>query len=509
MLSTLRVLPLWTVLLALICLVGTAVANASIRSVHHRETAVLRFDHHHRQPSLSWCRSSRCQLERWRGGETEPFAPIKKDNGVTKKTKKKKKKKVSAAAPNNRPSPRAVKAAVSKALQETDAADALGQAIRNHADELRNDETKMISDSMKSLGWAMGAADHDATTGGIHVDPATVLANYFLKSHGGAHGLQSICSVLAAATGFTALLIPTSNAATRLALVRRCLIFAMVKHASGLLAGSFVAAQSIPLTGYRRAVVWVKDLANDPVSQYVFYTAILLLWLPSSAKTAAAAASTTITVPLDYWWKSRQVVPVILLAPILLREVLSTAFVVSDMLLLHATLARRQEDESSSSPGENPWLRKLLITSSTVMNAAMSLLVTPAKWKSSSVIERQEILAKLVSRLSIVFELAAGLILAVDVAFTTAGGGGLLKMAKQTLCLRLYLQFLWMRRRKIHRLAEAVRGGAAEVPFYLLGVLMDPRGAMGLEKDNDESSRRNQQGRPSWKDYATAAFDLN
>jgi hypothetical protein len=117
----------------------------------------------------------------------------------------------------------------------------------------------------------------------------------------------------------------------------------------------------------------------------------------------------------------------------------------------------------------------------------------------------------LVSRLSIVFELMAGLILAVDVAFTTAGGGGLLKMAKQALCLRLYLQFLWIRRRKIHRLAEAVRGGAAEVPFYLLGVLMDPRGAMGLEKDdNDESSRRNNQpGRPSWKDYATAAFDLN
>jgi hypothetical protein len=396
---------------------------------------------------------------------------------------------------------------VNKVLHETDTADALGQAIRNHADELRNDETKMINDSMKSLGWAMGAADHDLTTGGIQIAPGTVLANYFLKSHGGAHGLQSICSILAATTGFAALLVPPSKVATRLALIKRCLIFAMVKHASGLLAGSFVAAQSIPMTGYRKAVEWMKDLANDPVSQYVFYTAIMLLWLPSSsAKTSAAsaaAATTTSTsiVPLDFWWKSYQVVPIILLAPILLREVLSTVFVVSDILLLQATLAK--QDESASS--DNQLLRNVLIASSTMINAAMSLLVTPAKWRSSSVMERQEIVAKLVSRLSIAFELAAGLILAADVAFTTAGGG-LLKMVKQAICLRLYWQFLWIRRRKINRLAEEVRGGAGEVPFYILSVLMDPRAAMGLTKDQTTSHK--QEGQLSWKDYAAAALDL-
>lgn len=421
------------------------------------------------------------QLNLMRGGKE-----ITSTNMSGKKKKKKK------SSPSNI---KKAKAAVNEVLHDTDAADALGEAIRNHADLLRNDDTKMINDSMKSLGWAMGASDHDMT-GGIQVAPGSVLANYFLKSHGGAHGLQSICSALAAATGFAVFLVPKSRHAVRLALIKRCLIFAMVKHASGLLAGSFVAAQSIPMTGYRRAVEWMKDLANDPVSQYVFYTAIILLWLPSTVVKATS-------IPLDYWWKTRQIVPVILLAPILLREVLSTAFVVSDVLLLHATLAK-QNDSS-----DNKLTKSLLVASSTTMNAVMSLLVTPSRWKSSSVAERQEIMAKLVSRLSIVFELATGLIIATDIALTTASGG-LLRMAKQVLCLRLYLQFLWIRRTKIKRLAGEIRGGAGDVPFYLLGILMDPRGAMGFD-GGDHSNQKgdhNKEEEWTWKEYAATVLDL-
>lgn len=480
-------LVMWRTVLVFICLLGLLV-NA--RQIATRKQAVP-FLHHHLFKWSSDQEGPFFDLERWRGGETEQLSPTTKKKKKTGGTKKKKKMKQSSMEPATTAT-KSLKAAVRDALQDTDAADALGQAIRNHADELRNDETKMINDdysTMRSLGWAMGAADHDLI-GGIQVAPASVMANYFLKSHGGAHGLQSICSILAAATGFAAILVPQTKIATRLALIKRCLIFAMVKHVSGLLAGSFVAAQSIPLTGYRRAVEWMKDLANDPVSQYVFYTAIMLLWLPSTKSSS--------TIPLDYWWKLYQAVPIIILAPILLREVMSTVFVISDILLLQATLAKKDE-----SP-DNKLLRNLLIASSTMVNAAMSLLVTSARW-NTSVIERQEILAKLVSRLSIVFELVTGLILAADVAFTVAGGG-FMKMAKQALCLRLYLQFLWIRRKKIERLAREIRGGAGVVPFYILDVLMDPRGAMGLKK---QGSSQKEDGRLSWKDYAAAAFDLD
>ena len=69
--------------------------------------------------------------------------------------------------------------------------------------------------------------------------------NYFLKSHGGAHAIQCLCSALASLAGMAALVVkPTSP--MRITLLQRTMLFAMMKHVSGLLASSVVAAKAIP-----------------------------------------------------------------------------------------------------------------------------------------------------------------------------------------------------------------------------------------------------------------------
>jgi hypothetical protein len=45
------------------------------------------------------------------------------------------------------------------------------------------------------------------------------------------------------------------------------MLFAMVKHVSGLLATTFLTARAIPDVGFREARVWMEQLAIDPVSQ--------------------------------------------------------------------------------------------------------------------------------------------------------------------------------------------------------------------------------------------------
>lgn len=433
-----------------------------------------------------------------RGGDTS--STILDDSSPTsaKKRKRKKRKKTNQTEQS--------KEKVNEALKETDAAGALGDAIRSKAEELRQEATtpstpllpelQHIQESVRSVGLALGASDQH----GVEVDPASVLAHYFLKSHGGAHGLQCICSVLAAATGVGALLFKGGN--MQLSLIQRCMVFAMIKHVAGLLAASFIAAKSIPLSGYRRAADLMSDLAQDPVSQYVFYAADILLWLPRGgsklvdSKTPPDVPSTVTTV----WWQSRGAFPFLLVAPVVLREVISTALVVSDVLVLWATTA------------ENPGgTKKILAVLRAFVNAGMSLLVTPSVWKSADAAERQAILARITSRASLAFEVAVGLLLTADCVISTAGmasgGGGPLRLLKRFLCTRLYLQFLWTRRKKIRRLASTLRGGARHVPFYILDVLMDPQASVGWEKPQKITTKTSDEW--TWKDIARFALDID
>lgn len=419
------------------------------------------------------------------------------------------------------------KEAVSEMLKEKDAATALGDAIRDRADQLRNDEPNTssdastitgattsftIQDSVNSVGWAMGASDH----GGVEAAPASVVVHYFLKSHGGAHALQCCFSVLAALAGLGAVIVPKKNSTLQITLLKRCFFFAMIKHVAGLIAAAFLAAKgSIAESGgFYRAAALMHDLAKDPISQYLFYTANILLWLPSTAtkvpkatkgatETVSAAASPTLV-----WWQAYRMAPVLLVGPVVLRELISTALVISDVLVLWAC---------STTSASSAFVKRLLAVSQAIVNAFMSLLVTPKVWRSATASQRQAILAKLTSKISLAMELAVGVLLTIDSGlavirflFTPENRPGVIDLMKRLICTSLYLQFLLTRRRKIRRLATTVRGGASQVPLYVLSVLADPRSSMGLEKQTRSTSGEGlSTDQWTWKDYLQTALGFD
>jgi hypothetical protein len=357
------------------------------------------------------------------------------------------------------------------------------------ADVLRFDQDnpvlQKIDQSVTSVGYAMGTSDQAMEEredgGGVEAAPTSVLANYFLKSHGGAHAVQCACSLLATVSATGALFVPTSP--LRVMLIKRSMLFAMTKHVSGLLAATSMTATAIPEVGLRKARTWVKKLAQDPVSQYIFYSALILLWLPSSQKA---------------WWLQSpltcRLAPGVLLGPILIREATSTAFVISDILILLTTSGGRE-----NAP-------RILQIGQSLHDAFMSVLVTPV-WKSANAQQRQAILAKLASRTSLILELCVGLLLSMDAAMSLwefsfqPERPSFTEVLKRIVCARLYLNFLWVRRRKIVKLGNQLRGGAAQFPFRVLDVLLDPKASMGLEVEQHEEI--------SWMDYAIMALGLD
>lgn len=410
--------------------------------------------------------------------------------GTQKKTKAKTKKKTKTKSNDNRKK-------ISEALQEKDAAQALGDAIRERADQWRKSPfLDNIDTSVSSVGFAMGAADQssrlflsqgaDATiidgepgvaAAGVEAATTAVVAHYFLKSHGGAHAIQSICSLLAALSGLGAIFLPRSYTPV---LLRRCMIFAMTKHLAGILAACVLTARAVPEIGLGEARRRMEDLVQDPVAQYVFYAACVLFWLPAqwvnNNKSSGAVPS---EVPL-LWWQPHSIVPIVFTGPVLLREIISTLFVISDVLLLWV-----YSTQASDRPVA---LLGIIRAGQSIMNALMSLVVTPAKWRSADALQRQEILARLVSRASLAMEVLVGFFLVAD-ALVQVGNLGLGKNRpsmvsafKAVVCARLYVNFLWTRRRKIHRLANQMRGGAADLPLYVLNAMLDPRAAMGLDE---------------------------
>jgi len=433
---------------------------------------------------------------------------------------------------------------IDKLLKEKDAADALGDAIRARADELLREErenppafvvdgsplVQNIDRSVSSLGWALGASDQrklaeqqlreiasseerdgadflvegEEDHGGVEIAQASVLVQYFLKSHGGAHALQSLCSALASVAGLGAIGFVMSKGGSdnsksklvSLSLLKRCCLFAMVKHVSGLLAGSFLAARAIPEIGLRQSRLWMQQLAMDPVSQYVFYSACILLWLPSSLPSTGSA-----------WWQDFPLITTLLVGPIVLREIVSTLLVASDVLVLW-TCSHASDNNSGGIA------KSLLAVSNTATNAFMSLLVTPKVWKSADATDRQAILAKLTSRISLSMEVGVGVVMAFDAVLSLIGfffgasvngqSRNFLQLVKRLVCTRLYLQFLWNRKRKIQKLATKIRGGAVHLPFYLVDVLMDPLASMGMDDAYNNKKGRKQQSSAAVQSTAAA-----
>ena len=368
---------------------------------------------------------------------------------------------------------------------------------RDRGDILRDEDPLLssIDGSISSLGYALGASDERMRSdgGGVEATTTSVVANYFLKSHGGAHALQCACSLLATLSGFGAIMFQKSELGC--SMLQRTMIFAMMKHVSGLLVGASLAAKAIPKIGLSQARGWMEKLVMDPVSQYVFYTALLLLWLPSRQRWPAR------------WWSAFSIVPPILVGPVLLREVISSMLVISDILVLCSC-----GEENSSSE----LIKTVLKVSQSVVNAVMSLLVSPSTWRESDPADRQAILAKLVARASLVFEVFVGLFLSsdfligfFDLAFGKSGQRpSLLDTMKRLVCVRLYIHFLWVRRQKIGAMAVKLRGGAAQFPFWFMDVLLNPMTSMGITAStNSKSTEDNYMS--TWKDYALVGLGID
>jgi hypothetical protein len=332
------------------------------------------------------------------------------------------------------------------------------------------------------LGQALGTSDQIRREGGgVEASPSSVIAQYFLKSHGGAHLIQSAFSLLSTLAGLGALTLYSSGAPQSIgltySLLHRTFLFAMLKHVSGLIAGASIAAQAIPKIGLGQSRQWMERLATDPVSQYVFFNALLMVWLPPKQRVIAGAC---------WWWKKNTVVfPLMMLGPILLREVISSIWVISDVLVLW-----------SVGSGGSPGIETILKISNSVVNALMSVLVTPGIWRSADPAQKQAILSKLVSKVSLVLEVGIGVLMVLDTLLGILGSAFLSGTKRppfrenltRMICVRLYIHFLWIRRVKIKQVAFQMRGGASKLPFYVLDALYEPAKAMGIERPKPAST---------------------
>lgn len=339
--------------------------------------------------------------------------------------------------------------------------------------------------------------------GGVEGSPSSILVNYFLKSHGGAHAFQCVCSFLASSAAVASLFVsvfltnknPKSNLhATQLVLLKRTMIFACVKHVTGLLGASILAAKAIPEVGLSKARIWMKQLARDPISHYIFYTACILLWL-SSGSTVSALDGTTQLAQIVFSAARLPWIPFVLVGPVLIRETGSSLLVILDVLILCST-SRSKSTASSDSHSQST--QKLLRMTQRAIDMAMSLLVTPRRWRSADAASRQQGLAKFSSKLSLVLEVVVGFVMVFDAigrliqfVFGTSflnlsiGGGanakpGLFIVVERLAITCFYMQFLLTRKQHVANLAISARGGTAHLPFYVLDLLLDPRAAMGL-----------------------------
>jgi hypothetical protein len=249
----------------------------------------------------------------------------------------------------------------------------------------------------------------------------------------------------------------------------------------------------------------MEKLAIDPVSQYVFYSSCILVWLST-----VPAGDTTRQQQQQVWWRAFPRLSWLLVGPILLREWISSAFVVSDVLVLLCT--------TTTSGG----VSQLLSIGRSLVNAGMSLLVTPAVWRKASAAERQRVLAKLTSRLCLVMEVIVGFLLTLDGLFalwqfTIANPRPkLITTMTRVMCARLYLHFLWVRRKRIQKVALKIRGGALQLPDRILEILLHPKESIGMTTSEASMERRlrsstndkvtTDERQLTWKDYLVMAF---
>eukprot|EP00591_Stephanopyxis_turris_P006459 CAMPEP_0195530544 /NCGR_PEP_ID=MMETSP0794_2-20130614/33474_1 /TAXON_ID=515487 /ORGANISM="Stephanopyxis turris, Strain CCMP 815" /LENGTH=537 /DNA_ID=CAMNT_0040662079 /DNA_START=61 /DNA_END=1674 /DNA_ORIENTATION=+ len=395
---------------------------------------------------------------------------------------------------------------ISNAMKEKDAAQVLGDAIRDRKEILQkdsyhsNDDDHMygssFSSSLISLGYAIGTTDKPTTKvpfiseeeedhddDGISSSTSTfrtaILANYFLHSHGGAYALQCLSSILSVSCAIACLALPPTSL-LKVTLLRRAFMCLITKHASGLFAAAVISAHDIPKMGLYRTKERLEMLAKDAVAQYLFYAALLLVWIPSTTTSKLA----------EVWWMKKNRYYACLLGPVLVREIVHVAWVLSDV----AVILLGGSSTSEHGSNEGGIVRVLLNTASGLLDALMSVCLGANVWRGADAAKRQRLLALFVSRISLLTEIGTGFTLLIDaiqitfnfcLAPTLSSRPPLMEVIRCLVCTRLYIHYFLMtiQKSKVTSLIKGLRGGAivADVPHLVLDVLLDPKKAMGLD----------------------------
>mmetsp|Transcript_3555 Transcript_3555/g.7491 ORF Transcript_3555/g.7491 Transcript_3555/m.7491 type:complete len:588 (+) Transcript_3555:118-1881(+) len=476
-------------------------------------------------------------IENIRGGAIEVDTPKKK-----KKSSKSSKTKGTTTKTNTPPPPTSddededAKLAINTAMKDSDTAHTLGEAIRARAHILRKDKLpyaeRTFDSALVSLGLSLGTAgldvdeddivsastdDGDSEEGdedaeskatttttmayyqyGHHnqqqnqqyVQPSTsaVIANYFLKTHGGTHLLQCVLSLLASVLGMACLVLPpfpsaaalvaatasnnnnnkvasvTSvqlsrrilNSTTKHQLLQQTLLLAMAKHVSALVGAVILGAQRIPTLGIRNARRHLELVALDPVGQYLFYCSILVVWLgwfggasgvefvsglrrsvisiqnTASAAVAGGAENAEVEAMSQLLDVLSQSSPPWFLSqshggaiiPIIMLTPILLREVISIIWVVSDVLSLAF---TTSGGITGKFCQGILSTARSILDAFMSIVISSDQWRKADSFQRQRTLARLVSQISLVLEVIVGAVLfgdAIQAFWGFSFGGG-------------------------------------------------------------------------------------
>ena len=376
---------------------------------------------------------------------------------------------------------------------------------RERADILRSDVDdpflQGIEYSLQSVSHGLGSSDARMThSGGVEAPSSSIITSYFLNSHGGVHAIQSLLSLFSTIAGIVTLQVWKTQPELAASLLNKCLLCAMLKHVAGLVAAAFLASRAIPTIGLSQARhLLLTQVVLDPVAQYVAYSALVLLWLSTSQ----------VQTYHQLWWSKRiPFAPLILTGPILLREVISNLLTVSDILVLLST--SKSNEESSILP-------LILNISHSIVDGIMSVLVSPSKWRPANPAQRQAILAKLVGKCSLLLEVLVGIILTLDgcKTWTLFVYRSKKHRPKWTIVVRTFLivrlyqhLLLVVRQKKVSKLFTELRGGAAQWPFALMDMALDPAARIWDKSENDQDPSKPQDNW-TWNDYVSVGLGFS
>ena len=330
--------------------------------------------------------------------------------------------------------------------------------------------------------------------------PATLLADYIVRTNGGTHLVQTLLSLVAVSMGVASLLLPPFpqvrnnesataeslslsmlRSSTKYKLMQQTLLLGAVRYLVAMLGAINLSASQIRQLGIRNARRHLEQVALHPVGQCLFFCSLLVAWLNSSAMVEYAASmrgnvisvmnnagtsgedgvSTTSTRShlLDLlsqqpppWFSSREhggaVIPLLILGPFLIRETISIIWTFSDLISI-----------SVSGDGLLSRLASSLISATrSILDIFMSILFKSEDWRNADSFHRQKSLATLVARWSQILEWTLAFLIAGDavhsfwtLAFAPSSGTSNLTLKcflGKAVCANMYVSHLVRRRRR-------------------------------------------------------------